>query len=44
MKKRILSSFALFCLLGANEWADAKLPTHYDILYSAEYERSKIDL
>lgn len=44
MKKQTLSIFSFFCLFAVNCLADAIKPTHVDLRYSQEYERSRLDL
>ena len=43
MKKRMLFSFVLLCLFGVSGLAEPKQPTHTDIRYSEEYDRSSLD-
>ena len=44
MKKQSLSILSFFCLFAVNYLAGAIVPTHVDLRYSQEYQRSRLDL
>lgn len=44
MQKKILFNYLTLCFLAINGLAELKKPTHTDIRYSVEYDRSQLDL